>query len=70
MHWIVCADHEHKRVKNLTVIGAGIYAIGDIRFRQRFLSKCHLPAKHTDEPAYAVRSTLNIYFTIELISLL
>lgn len=38
------------------ILATGIYAIGDIRFRQRFLSKCHLPAKHTDDPAYAVNS--------------
>jgi hypothetical protein len=32
---------------------AGIYTVGDIRFRQRFLSKCHVPTVHTDESAYA-----------------
>jgi hypothetical protein len=32
---------------------AGIYTIGNIRFRQRFLSKCHMPSGHTDECAYA-----------------
>jgi hypothetical protein len=31
----------------------GIYTIGDIRFRQRFLSKCHMHSAHTDESAYA-----------------
>lgn len=31
----------------------GIYTINDIRFRQRFLSKCHMPSGHTDECAYA-----------------
>lgn len=35
----------------------GIYSLGGIRFRQRFLSKCHLPARKTDDSAYAVNAS-------------
>jgi hypothetical protein len=54
--WIVCSLLLERAIYTYSAIEEGIYTIGNIRFRQRFLSKCHVPAEKTDDPAYAVGS--------------
>lgn len=39
--------------RDSTLDRAGIYSQGELRLRQKFLFKCHVATKHSDDPVYA-----------------